>query len=132
MGGTVDTSGTELGGMAGMKTIGKGGGVENTVITQSKNYDMGNSLNALDNRLQVLSEQEMAEQEERDNYELASQKNKLNALQRQQPPKDQDELIQYLIKRLEAAEDSIKVADEVIKSERDMRKQTSKDMKAQI
>jgi uncharacterized protein (DUF1800 family) len=41
-------------------------------------------------------------------------------------------LIQYLLKRLEAAETSIKVAEDVITSERQLRHSTSKQMKSEI
>jgi DNA-binding transcriptional MerR regulator len=63
---------------------------------------------------------------------LATQKQKLDILQRQKPPSKQEDLVQYLLKRLEAAETSIKVADEVIKSERQLRQSTSKQMKSEI
>jgi hypothetical protein len=63
---------------------------------------------------------------------LATQKQKLDALQRQKPPTKQEDLIQYLLKRLAAAETSIKVAEEVIQSERELRHSTSKQMKSEI
>jgi hypothetical protein len=40
--------------------------------------------------------------------------------------------VEYLMKRLEAAENSIKVQESVINSERDLRKDTSKQLKSQI
>ena len=67
----------------------------------------------------------------KDNQELTSQKTKLEALQKQKPPTDPQELVQYLMKRLDAAEQSIKVQEGVIMSERELRKMSSKYMKAQ-
>ena len=80
----------------------------------------------------VMSDEQIQEVEERDNRSLASQKSKLDSLQKQAPPTDQKELVQYLMKRLEAAEGSIKVCEDVIKSERDLRKGSNKQLKAQI
>ena len=54
----------------------------------------------------------------------------MEALQKQKPPSKQDELVNYLMERLQAAEGSIKTAEEVIESERNLRKDTSKQMKA--
>lgn len=56
----------------------------------------------------------------------------LEVLQKQKPPERQDELIEYLMKRLKAAEGSIKVCEEVIENERELRKQSSKELKSQI
>lgn len=73
-----------------------------------------------------MSEEQIAEREERDNAELEVNRSRLEALQKQQPPKKQDELINYLMERLQAAEGSIKTAEEVIESERNLRKESSK------
>jgi len=62
---------------------------------------------------------------------MASQKTKLEALQKQQPPTDPDELVQYLMKRLEAAEQSLKVQEDVINKERELRKASAKFLKVQ-
>lgn len=101
-----------------------------TTITQSQN--LGNSLDKLDTKLKVLTQKEVEEQEFKDNQSLASHKQKLESLQRQKPPTKQDDLVQYLLKRLEAAESSIKAAEEVITNERTLRHSTSKQMKSEI
>jgi hypothetical protein len=87
-----------------------------TVITQSHQVD--HSLDKLDTKLKVLSEKDIEDQEFKDNQSLASHKQKLNALQMQKPPQNQEDLIQYLLKRLDAAEQSIAASEEVIKNER--------------
>lgn len=79
-----------------------------------------------------LSERQITEQEQRDNAEMAGKKSQLEALQKQQPPAKQAELVDYLMKRLRAAEESIKVCENVIESERALRKATSKQMKTEI
>lgn len=78
------------------------------------------------------SEQEMAAQEQRDNAQLSERRSELEALQRQKPPEKQDELVEYLMKRLKAAEASIQVCEDVIESERGLRKESSRQMKEQI
>jgi len=62
---------------------------------------------------------------------MSSHKSKLEALQKQAPPKDPEELVQYLMKRLDAAEQSIQAQEKVIFSERELRKQSSKQLKQQ-
>lgn len=71
----------------------------------------------------------MAQQEQRDNAQLSERRSELEALQRQKPPEKQEELIEYLMKRLKAAEASIQVCEEVIESERGLRKESSRQMK---
>lgn len=56
-----------------------------------------------------LNETQAAEAEEKSNSLLAQQRKALETLQKQKPPSDPNELVQYLMKRLEAAEESIKV-----------------------
>lgn len=82
--------------------------------------------------MNVFSEEEINNQELRDNAQLSDKRSELEALQRQKPPERQDELIEYLMKRLKAAEASIQVCEEVIESERGLRKASSKQMKEQI
>lgn len=77
-----------------------------------------------------MTDDQIEAQEARDDAELASQKSILENLQKQKPPSDQKELVQYLMQRLEAAEGNIKVAEDVIQSERQLRKGGSKQMKA--
>ena len=77
-----------------------------------------------------MTDDQIEAQEARDDAELASQKSLLENLQKQRPPTDQKELVQYLMQRLEAAEGNIKVAEDVIQSERQLRKGGSKQMKA--
>ena len=74
---------------------------------------------------------EMANQEMSDDKAMTAQKNELESLQRQKPPTDTEELVQYLMQRLEAAEKSIKIHEEVISSERELRKSSAKFLKAQ-
>jgi len=62
-----------------------------TTITQSQ--AMGHSLDKLDNKLKVLSEKEIEDQEYRDNMSLSSHKQKLEGLQRMKPPTKSEELI---------------------------------------
>jgi hypothetical protein len=57
----------------------------------------------------VITDEQIDAQEKKDNEVMSSQKSKLEALQKQAPPKDPEELVQYLMKRLEAAEQSIQV-----------------------
>ena len=68
----------------------------------------------------------MAQQEQRDNAQLSERRSELEALQRQKPPEKQEELIEYLMKRLKAAEASIQVCEDVIESERGLRKESSR------
>ena len=76
--------------------------------------------------MKVYSEKDLAEREQRDNAQLSDKRSELEALQRQKPPEKQEELIEYLMKRLKAAEASIQVCEEVIESERGLRKESSK------
>lgn len=48
------------------------------------------------------------------------------------PPSKQDDLVEYLLRRLEASENSIKTCEDVISNERDLRKESSKQMKSEI
>lgn len=79
----------------------------------------------------LLSDEQIELQESKDNAQLESQKEKLENLQRQKPPSDPEELVKYLIERLDAAEEAIKVQEKVIISERELRKMGSKYLKAQ-
>lgn len=57
---------------------------------------------------------------------METRKSQLEALQKQKPPENKEELVKYLMKRLEASELSIKTMEEVIENERILRKGTSK------
>ena len=57
---------------------------------------------------------------------METRKSQLEALQKQKPPENKEELVKYLMKRLEASELSIKTSEEVIEHERVLRKGTSK------
>ena len=98
----------------------------NDVNTASNAYAQNMSLEALDQPLKVFSEKEIADQERRDDAQLSDKRSELEALQKQKPPEKQEELIEYLMKRLKAAEASIQVCEEVIESERGLRKASSK------
>ena len=62
---------------------------------------------------------------------MSANKAKLEAYQRQKPPTNPDELAQYLMRRLEAAEASIATQEKCINQERELRKNVSKFLKAQ-
>ena len=96
------------------------------VNTVSNPYAQNRSLEALDQPVKVYSEEAIAEKEERDNAQLSDKRSELEALQRQKPPEKQEDLIEYLMKRLKAAEASIQVCEEVIENERGLRKESSK------
>eukprot|EP00347_Sterkiella_histriomuscorum_P002737 403366998 len=75
------------------------------------------------------TEEEMIRQEKEDDQDMKLLKDKLKKLQERQPPKDKDELIDYLMERLEQAESAILAAEEVITHERQNRKTISKKLK---
>ena len=71
-----------------------------TEVTKSQPYNQGMShdLNAGGSKKMVpVSEEEMNIRESRDNAELQSQKSKLEALQKQKPPTNQEDLVKYLM-----------------------------------
>lgn len=107
-------------------------GTLETEITQSQPYNKNMSLDDLGGKVKVLSEKEIMEKEQEHSAELASKMSKLEELQKQEPPKNKEDLVQYLMLRLRAAEDSIVVAEDVIEQERNIRKSSNKDMKEQI
>mmetsp|Transcript_34669 Transcript_34669/g.53101 ORF Transcript_34669/g.53101 Transcript_34669/m.53101 type:complete len:101 (+) Transcript_34669:548-850(+) len=80
----------------------------------------------------VLTEEEMKIRENQDDADLFSSKAKLESLKKQKPPTDPNEMVKYLLLRLEAAEDSIVASEKVIGSERDMRTTASKQLKEEI
>lgn len=45
-------------------------------------------------------------------------------------PQNKDQMIDYLAKRLQSAEDAIKMCEEIIRHERNNRKEMSQDLKA--
>lgn len=53
-------------------------------------------------------------------------------LQKKKPPLDQEKLVDYLMERLQAAEESIKVYENIIEEERRLRKESSKSLKAEM
>lgn len=65
------------------------------------------SKQAYDGNQILLSDEQIELQESKDNAQLQSQKDKLENLQKQKPPTDPDELVKYLIARLDAAEEAI-------------------------
>ena len=77
--------------------------------TKSVAYGYNQSLDKLGGTAKLLTDDEIKRQEERDNALLASQKSELESLQRQKPPTNKEDYVEYLMKRLEAAENSIKV-----------------------
>ena len=74
-------------------------------------------------------EQEIKAQEEENDQDLAELKQKLQDLQQMPKPTNKDEMIDYLVKRLESAESAIKTSEEIIQQERQNRKAMSKDLK---
>ena len=74
---------------------------------------------------EVVDDAKIAAQESLDNDKLSVNARKLAQLQKTEPPKDQEQLVAYLMERLQVAEDSIRTAQEVIENERAIRKDSS-------
>ena len=71
----------------------------------------------------------MNKQEQEHNEDLEELKSKLKRMESIKPPEDKDKMIDYLMERLQAAEEAIKVSEEIITHERTNRKEMSKDLK---
>ena len=82
-------------------------GSPTTDVTKLQNVSKAGYAEA---RQQIdFSDQQLDAAEQKGTSEMNSQKAKLEALQKMKPPTNPDELAQYLMRRLEAAEQSIKV-----------------------
>lgn len=77
-----------------------------------------------------MTEEQMALQEAEDNEDLRDLKRKLAIMKQMPQPETKDEMIGFLMKRLQAAEEAIGTAEEIIERERTYRKQMSQEMKA--
>lgn len=85
----------------------------------------------VDDATKETNEQEalMKQQENKDDLDLNALKNKLKALEAMPQPEGKDQMIDYLAKRLKSAEDAIKMCEEIIRHERNNRKEMSQDLK---
>ena len=74
-------------------------------------------------------EEEMKRRESQDDHDLNALKQKLKMLEQTPAPQNKDQMIDYLAKRLQSAEDAIKMCEEIIRHERSNRKEMSQDLK---
>ena len=72
---------------------------------------------------------EFAAQEKEDDRDLQELKQKLQDAKDMPKPGDKDKMIEYLMKRLQLAQESVSTCEEIIKHERDNRKEVSQDIK---
>jgi chromosome segregation ATPase len=77
----------------------------------------------------IAQEEEMKKQENKDDLDLNALKNQLKALEATPKPEGKDQMIDFLGKRVKSAEDAIKMCEEIIRRERNNRKEMSQDLK---
>lgn len=77
----------------------------------------------------IAQEEEMKKQENKDDLDLNALKNQLKALEAMPKPEGKDQMIDFLGKRVKSAEDAIKMCEEIIRRERNNRKEMSQDLK---
>ena len=90
------------------------------------------SISKLSGSAGKMSKEDFQKIEDNSQADLISVKSKLLAVQSQKPPTDEAELVQYLMKRLEVYEQSISDQENIIKQERDLRKQGSLQLKGEV
>lgn len=79
----------------------------------------------------MIADHDIEALEFQSNQQIQMIRQKLEAYQKQKVPTEPEELVRYLVERLKAAEDAINTQEEVIVSERKLRKQQSIQFKDQ-